>query len=167
MPWFRSSSPSCDRDSDTRPLLADYDAATTLQSKVAAKLHTYQMIRALFKGYYPSTEQLIIHLRVLLSADVLDPATTQLSADGRKLVRHVRRLIEELIEFLRNKNSEDQIQEFLWCVTRAQVRLDVGDMMQRAERAKAGADVGVGGFRFLPRDWFLFYFNRRANWACL
>jgi len=143
MLWFRSSPP---RDSDTRPLLADYDAATTLQSEAAAKLHTYQMIRALSKGYYPSTEQLIVHLRVLLSVDLLNPTNAQLSADGRRLVRHMRRLIEELIEFLRDKNSEDQIQEFLWCVTRAQIRLDVGDMMQRAERAKAGADVGVGGF---------------------
>lgn len=81
-----------------------------------------------------------------MSVDLLNPTNAQLSADGRRLVRHMRRLIEELIEFLRDKNSEDQIQEFLWCVTRAQIRLDVGDMMQRAERAKAGADVGVGGF---------------------
>jgi len=153
---FRSSPPR-DRDSDTCPLLADYDAATTLQSKVAAKLHTYQMIRALSKGYYPSTEQLIVHLRTLLSADVLNPTNTQLSADGRRLVRQIRKLIEELIEFLGDKDSEDQIQEFLWCVTRAQVRLDVGDMMQRAERAKAGADVGVGEFP-PPHVFYFFYF---------
>ncbi|CAZ86115.1 unnamed protein product [Tuber melanosporum] len=142
MLWFRSSPPS-DRDADTRPLLADYDAVTTLQCKAAAKLHTYQMLRAVSKGYYPSTEQLVVHLRTLLSADVLRPANAQLSADGRRLVRHMRRLIEEFIEFLRDKNSEDQIQEFLWCVTRARVELDVGDIMQMAGRARGGANVGV------------------------
>ncbi|KAG0640010.1 hypothetical protein HOY80DRAFT_1136379 [Tuber brumale] len=139
MLWFHSSPPR-DRDADTRPLLADYDAATTLQHKAAAKLHTYQMLRAIFKGYYPSTEQLVVHLRTLLSADVLHPTNPQLSAEGRRLVRHMRRLIEEFIEFLRDKNSEDQIQEFLWCVTRARAGLDVGDIMQRA---RGGADVSV------------------------
>ncbi|PWW76856.1 hypothetical protein C7212DRAFT_363456 [Tuber magnatum] len=166
MLWFRSSSPS-DRGPDTRPLLADYDAATTLQSKAAAKLHTYQMLCALSKGYYPSTEQLIVHLRTLLSADVLHPTNTQLSADGRRLVRHMRRLIEEFVEFLRNKNSEDQIQEFLWRVTRAQVRLDVDDMMQRARRAKGGVDVvdvSVGGSPFLPPDW-VWAFGRETDWV--
>ncbi|CUS10352.1 unnamed protein product [Tuber aestivum] len=142
MLWFRSPLPR-DRDPDTRPLLADYDAVTTLQSKAAAKLRTYQMLCALYKGYYPSTEQLIVHLRTLLSADLLHPANSQLSSDGRMLVRQVRRLIGEFIEFLREKNSEDQIQEFLWCVTRAQFALDVGNMMRRAGSAKGCADVGV------------------------
>lgn len=130
--------------SDTQPLLAQYDETTALQTKVHAKLHTYQMLRALSKGYLPSTEQTTVQLRTLLAADVLNPTNTQLTADGRKFVRCVRRLITGVIELLREKNGQDQVQDLLWCVGRARVGLDTQDLVDTATSTKARADARSG-----------------------
>lgn len=131
---------------ETEPLLAQYGDNTTLQAQARSKLHTYQMLRALAKGYFPSTDQAIVQLRTLLSADVLNPTNTQLTADGRKFVRYMRKLITELIELLREKNGEDQLQDFLWCVGKARVSLDAQDLVQTVTNTKARADARAGEF---------------------
>jgi Family of unknown function (DUF5923) len=141
MPWPFGRSK---RRSDTEPLLAQYHENTSLQAKAHGKLHTYQMLRALSKGYFPTTEQTIIHLRTLLSSDLLHPTNTQLSPDGRALVRNTRKLIEQFIETLRAKNGEDQIQELLYCIKRARVSIDAADLIGRAGRARVGADTRAG-----------------------
>lgn len=139
MPCFGSRKRS--NRPDTEPLLAQYDENTALQRKAHGKLHTYQMLRALSKGYFPSTEQTIVQLRTLLSADILNPTNTQLTADGRKFVRHVRKFITEFIELLQEKNGQDQLQEFLWCAGKARVGLDAQDLVQTATNSKARADA--------------------------
>jgi hypothetical protein len=102
------------------------------------------MIRALSKGYMPSTEQAVINLRTLLAADVLNPDNADLGDSGRLLVKHVKQFLTQLIEFLLHKNGEDQIQDFLWLLSKSRITVDVEDIAHRASKAKARADTAAG-----------------------
>jgi hypothetical protein len=131
-------------DRETEPLLPRYNDDTTLQNRLHEKLHSYQMLRALSKGYMPSNEQLIINLRTLLSADILNPETSGLSDSGRALVLNTRLWLKQFIELLIHKNDKDQIQDFIWYLSKSRVTIDAYDISQRASRAKAKADTAAG-----------------------
>jgi hypothetical protein len=66
------------------------------------------MLRAISKGFMPSTEQAIVNLRTLLASDVLNPETPGLSESGRKLMKYSKQWLTEFNELLRNKNDADQ-----------------------------------------------------------
>ncbi len=128
-----------DQAAERRPLLADYggggdgSATTTRQQRLHAKLHSYQILRALAAGYLPSTEQAVANLRTLLAADVFagdgEAVYDRLSPSGRVLVRLARRWLEQLIVLAEHKNGGDAVQAFVWSVTRVEVGVDV-DMPQ-------------------------------------
>lgn len=128
-------------DPERQPLLPRYNDETVLQTRLHEKIHTYQMLRAMSKGDMPTNKQTITHLRTLLSADILNPRQEQLSPSGRALVRTIRLWLQQFIELLHNKNSEDQIQDFIWYLTKARLNVDVGDIQARASRAKVKADA--------------------------
>ncbi|KAI8304437.1 hypothetical protein K4K61_006200 [Colletotrichum sp. SAR11_59] len=128
-------------DREREPLLPRYNDDTALQQRLHEKLHTYQMLRALGKGYMPSNEQLIVNLRTLLSCDILNPDTPDLSDSGRKLILNVKLLIKQLIELLLHKNDQDQIQDFIWYLTKARLSIDAYDIGARASKARARADT--------------------------
>lgn len=132
------------RADDREPLLPQYRDDTVMQRELHQKLHTYQMIRALAKGYMPSNEQVIINLRTLLASDILNPDNPDLSDSGRQLVRYAKQWLQKFIELLQHKNSEDQIQDFIWFLTKSRIIVDVDDIAQRATRAKAKADTAAG-----------------------
>lgn len=102
------------------------------------------MVRALSKGYMPSTEQAIINLRTLLASDVLNPDTPGLSDSGRQLMRLSKKWLSEFIELLRNKNDGDQIQDFIWFLIHARMSVDVPDLIQTATNTRAKADASAG-----------------------
>ena len=131
------------KGADTEPLLPRYEDDTARQRRLHQKLHTYQMLRALSKGYMPSTEQTIVNLRTLLASDVLNPNNQDLSQSGRRLVRNCRELLKQFIELLQHKNSNDQIQDFIWSLTKSRVSLDLDDISRQASKAKAKADVSA------------------------
>lgn len=124
-------------DAEREPLLPKYNDDTALQIRLHEKLHTYQMLRALSKGYMPSNKQAITHLRSLLSADVLNPDASDLSDSGRALVRDIKLWLRQLIELLLNKNPEDQVQDFIWCLAKARLQVDTDDIGTRASQARA------------------------------
>ena len=95
-------------------------------------------------GFMPSNEQLIINLRSLLSADILNPENPDLSDSGRLLVKFTKQWLHQLIDTMNHKNSEDQIQDFLWYLSKARISVDVGDMARRTTRSKAKADATAG-----------------------
>lgn len=128
-------------DAEREPLLPRYNDDTALQARLHEKLHTYQMLRAMSKGFMPTNEQAIVHLRTLLSADILNPERQELSTSGRALVRSIKLWITQLIEVLQHKNSKDQIQDFIWYLTQARVDVDVAHIGARASRAKVKADA--------------------------
>jgi len=134
------------RDDDQRPLLPQYRDDTVLQREVHQKLHSYQMVRAMTKGFMPSNEQVIVNLRSLLAADILNPDNPDLSDSGRLLTKYTKRWLHEFIETLGNKNSEDQIQDFLWYLSKARLSVDVGDIAHRASKSKTKADVTAGTY---------------------
>ncbi|KAF1848509.1 uncharacterized protein K460DRAFT_384620 [Cucurbitaria berberidis CBS 394.84] len=129
------------RDDDRQPLLPQYRDDTVLQREVHQKLHSYQMLRALSLGFMPSNEQVIINLRSLLSADLLNPENPDLSDSGRLLVKFTKQWLHDFIETLNHKNSKDQIQDFLWYLSKARLSVDVTDMARRTTRSKAKADA--------------------------
>ncbi|OCL07506.1 bactericidal permeability-increasing protein [Glonium stellatum] len=133
---------------DRQPLLPQYHDDTSLQRQLHQKLHSYQMIRALSKGYMPSNEQAIINLRTLLAADILNPDNPDLSDSGRLLVKYTKQWLYEFIELLQHKNSEDQIQDFIWFLSKSKVSVDVEDIASRASKAKVKADT-VAAYRSL------------------
>ncbi|KAK3378610.1 bactericidal permeability-increasing protein [Podospora didyma] len=129
---------------EEEPLLSQYDDDTTLQKRLHQKLHTYQMLRALSKGFMPSNEQAIVNLRTLLSADILNPdSNDQLSDSGRALAHYTKQLIKQLVELLQHKNSHDQIQDFIWYLAKARVSVDMEHIAERAGKAKAKADTAA------------------------
>ncbi|KAH6976275.1 hypothetical protein BKA56DRAFT_488096 [Ilyonectria sp. MPI-CAGE-AT-0026] len=128
-------------ESEREPLLPRYNDDTALQTRLHEKLHTYQMLRAMSKGYMPTNAQAIIHLRTLLSAQVLNPHGDELSPSGRALVRSLKLWLTQLIALLQHKNAEDQIQDFVWYLAKARLDVDVDDIEVRATGAKVKADV--------------------------
>lgn len=132
------------RAEDRQPLLPQYQDDTVLQRELHQKLHSYQMLRALGQGYMPSNEQLIINLRTLLAADILNPREHDLSDSGRLLVRFTKQFVNEFMELLQHKNSEDQIQDFIWYLSKSKISVDVGDLTAKASKAKTKADTVAG-----------------------
>ncbi|CAM1509792.1 Fc.00g001270.m01.CDS01 [Cosmosporella sp. VM-42] len=126
---------------EREPLLPRYNDETTLQTRLHEKLHTYQMLRAISKGYMPTNEQVITHLRTLLSADILNPEAVDLSDSGRALVRSTKLWLQQFIQLLQHKNAEDQIQDFIWYLTKARLDVDVQDISARAARSRVKADA--------------------------
>lgn len=129
---------------DTRPLLPQYEDDTSLQRTVHQKLHTYQMIRALSKGFMPSTEQAIINIRTLLASDVLNPDNPELTDSGRRLIKFSKQWLTEFIELLRNKNDGDQIQDFIWFLIHSRISVNTSDLVERATSTRAKADASAG-----------------------
>jgi hypothetical protein len=129
---------------DEEALVPKHDDDTDRQRWVRQKMHSYQMLAALSKGYMPSTEQLIANLRGLLASDVLDPENPDLSDSGRRLLRLCKQWLQQSIELLRDKNGRDQIQDFIWFLTKARVSLDIDDLNPRVSKVKARADATAG-----------------------
>jgi hypothetical protein len=102
------------------------------------------MIRALGKGFMPSNEQVIINLRTVLAADLLNPNNPDLSDSGRLLTRYTKQWLQQFIELLQHKNNEDQIQDFIWFLSKSRISVDVDHLAQRASKAKAKADTAAG-----------------------
>ncbi|KAH7312095.1 hypothetical protein BKA65DRAFT_441163 [Rhexocercosporidium sp. MPI-PUGE-AT-0058] len=131
------------QNGDRQPLLPQYEDDTSLQRAAHQKMHTYQMLRALSKGFMPSTEQTIINLRTLLASDVLNPETAGLSDSGRKLTKYSKQWLKEFIDLLGNKNDGDQIQDFIWFLVHSRVYVDVDDLVQTATSTRAKADASA------------------------
>jgi len=130
---------------DHEPLLPRHrDDDTTLQRELHQKLHSYQMVRALTKGYMPSNDQAIINLRTVLAADVLNPNNSDLSDPGRLLIKYTKQWLQQLIDLLRHKNNEDQIQDFIWYLSKSRISVDVDDARHRLHKAKTKADTRAG-----------------------
>lgn len=129
---------------DQEPLLAQYEDETQFQQKAHQKMHSYQMIHALFKGYMPSTEQAIINLRTFLASDFLNPDTTGLSSSSETLIKYLKEWIIRFIQFLKNKNEENQIQDLIYLLIHARVILETGSITQKISDSKAKADTSAG-----------------------
>ncbi|KAJ5084207.1 hypothetical protein NUU61_008786 [Penicillium alfredii] len=149
---------------ETEPLLPRYEDDTPRQRQLHEKLHSYQMVRALSEGYMPSTEQTIANLRTLLASDVLSIRNQDIGSAGRQLVRDCRLGIQVVIEVLQEKNGQDQLQEFLWHLSRSRMALDRSKLSQQAGQVKARSDVTaaydsfrtVGGLLLTNADFRLF-----------
>lgn len=135
---------------ETEPLLPRYEDDTARQRQLHQKLHSYQMFRALSEGYMPSTEQAIANLRTLLASDVLNLRNQEIGSHGRQLVRDARLLTEACMDFLRTKNSQDQLQDFLWHLARSRVLVDSSRVSHTAAHVKARADTKAGGSFHCP-----------------
>ena len=94
----------------------------------------------------PSTEQLIINLRTLLASDVLNPDNPDLSDSGRLLSKFSKRWLSQFIEALRHKNDSDQIQDFIWFLSKSRISLDTEDIAKSASNVKAKADATAGKY---------------------
>lgn len=131
--------------SDREPLLPQYNNDTEMQRQLHMKLHTYQMLRALTKGYLPSNEQVIINLRTIMASDLLNPSDTTIHSDlsdsGRALAKYLKQWLQQFMDLLQQKNSEDQIQDLVWFLSKSRISVDVEDLANRAKKSKAKADT--------------------------
>ncbi|KAI1423412.1 hypothetical protein F5Y12DRAFT_535130 [Xylaria sp. FL1777] len=132
-----------DTDPEQQPLLPQYEQDTHLQQELTRKLHSYQMCRALSRGYMPSTKQTVVNLRTLLASDVLNPDNPDLSGSGRRLARLTKQWLQQFIVLLNNKNSKDQLQDLIWFLAKSRVSVDVDDLSTRAKNAKTKADTAA------------------------
>lgn len=99
------------------------------------------MFRAMSVGFMPSTEQLIVNLRTLLASDLLNPDNPDLSDSGRLILKFSKQWLTQFIETLRNKNDGDQIQDFIWFLSKSRVSLDTDNIARSASNVKAKADA--------------------------
>ncbi|KAL1881451.1 hypothetical protein VTK73DRAFT_3736 [Phialemonium thermophilum] len=151
-------------DEEREPLLPQYHHDTALQEQLQQKLHTYQMLRAMGQGFMPSNEQILVNLRTLLASRLLNPDDEDLSDSGQALALFSKRWLQQLIQLLQHKNNEDQIQDFLWNLSKARLSLDINRVSQRSARAKAKADASavykslrtVGSLLLMNSDFRLF-----------
>ncbi|KAL8688798.1 MAG: hypothetical protein Q9218_005376 [Villophora microphyllina] len=152
------------REEDTEALLPQYQDDTSMQRSVHQKMHSYQMYRAMSKGFMPSNEQLIVNLRTLLAADVLNPDNPDLSDSGRLLTKYTKQWLADFIEMLRNKNDNDAIQDFIWFLSKSRISVDTEDVANKAATVKSKADATaayeslrtVGGLLLTNSDFRLF-----------
>ena len=129
-------------DAEREPLLPRHNHDTALQTGLDKKFQTYRILKALSRGYLPSNEQIIAHLR--RKADALDAVPRDVSGAGRALTRDAREFLEDLITLLRNKNGEDKIQDFVWYISQARLDVDTEDIRERIRGARPRADVAAG-----------------------
>ncbi len=141
------------RSGDRQPLLPQYENDTSLQRAAHQKMHSYQMLRALTKGYMPSTDQAIVTLRTLLASDFLNPETPGLSDAGRKLMKFTKQWLMQFIELLRSKNDGDQIQDFVWFLLHSRVSVNTQDLIQTAQSTRARADTEAGTSTFTGQTY--------------
>lgn len=129
-------------DLERQPLLPKYNDDTAREERLHEKLHTYQMLKAFSKCYLPSNKQAIVHLRTLLSAGILNPSDgAGLSTSGRALVRTIKVFIKQLITLLENKNSKNQLQDFVWYLRKANLDVDAGAVKDTIVKGKGKADA--------------------------
>ncbi|CAK7213523.1 hypothetical protein SCUCBS95973_001822 [Sporothrix curviconia] len=150
-------------EGERRPLLANGDEETENQRVLHQKLHTYQMVRAMGSGYLPSTAQAVANLRRIVPEQQQQHRSqphhgsfSDLSPSGRALSQLSTRFVEQLITLLEHKNGGDQIQDFVYCVQRARldvnvdVDLDVGQIQdQMAYRAGMAMTQANAAYRSL------------------
>jgi Family of unknown function (DUF5923) len=91
--------------------------------EIRTKLRTYEIILALSNGYFPTTKQFTGHLHWLLASGVLEPRNRRLSVCGRNAIRDLRAWIEAVAEEAEYKNGNDEIQQFVWEVSQADVNV--------------------------------------------
>ena len=139
------------KPADEEALLPEYGDDTALQKSLHQKLHTYQMVRALLAGFMPSTEQLIINLRTLIASDFLNPDNPELGDSGRQLLRHSKQWLKQFLDLLQHKNSKDQIQDFIWFLTKARISLDTERVTTSASKIRARADAAAGMLTRSPK----------------
>ena len=130
-------------DAAQQPLLPKYEHDTAREERLHEKLHTYQMFRAISMGSMPSNEQLIINLRSLLASDILNPDDSSVTDAGRLLTKHLRELLHQTIDLLLHKNSDDYLQDFIWCTTRSRISLDASDLSNRVSKARSEAKTAA------------------------
>ncbi|CAJ2504047.1 Uu.00g114410.m01.CDS01 [Anthostomella pinea] len=147
-----------DPDPEREPLLPQYEQDTHLQRELYRKLHSYQMLRALTRGYMPTTEQAIVNLRTLLASDILNPDNPDLSDSGVRLVRLTKQWLEQFIILLKHKNGKDQLQDLIWFLTKSRISVDVDDIRSRAKKTKAKADT-VAAYKSLQTVGSLLFTN--------
>lgn len=92
----------------------------------------------------PSNEQVITNLRTLLASDVLNPCRDDVSEPGRQLARDVKTLMKSFIELLKDKNDQDQIQEFFWHLSKSRVSINSPALSSQAAHATSQANTGAG-----------------------
>lgn len=92
----------------------------------------------------PSTDQTIAHLRSVLASDVLNHHNQDVGPVGRQVLLDCRNWLQIFIDLLRDKNSDDQLQEFLWHLARSRASLDTAKLSRQASDVKTHADIKAG-----------------------
>ena len=132
------------RDVENDSLLPESDHDTALQAKLHHKFRAYQMFRAATHGFMPSNDQVIILVRALVAADLLSPSQSSISDSGRILTKCSRQLLQQLIDLLRDKNPDDQLQDSIWLLCHSKVLVDAQDLSQRLSKTQKRANVSAG-----------------------
>lgn len=131
---------------ETDPLLPRYEDESPPQHRIRQKLRTYQKLYALADGFMPSTDQVVAHLRAVLASDVLSHRNKDIGAVGRQIILDCRHWLQALIDFLREKNGDDQLQQFLWYLARSRASLDPSKtkLARQASSVKPHTDTKAG-----------------------
>ena len=84
----------------------------TQAADVDRKLRFYGVIKAFSESRMPSNEQIDRALTYVLQHSPVD--TRELSHDGQQLIQDTRDIIETLRQIVKEKNSDELLQNFVW-----------------------------------------------------
>ena len=84
------------------------------------------------------------HLHWLLRSGILEPRNRRLSVRGRNAIRDLRAWIEAIAEEAENKNGNDEIQQFIWELSQADVDVGRKSLGRRADLDSLDVPVSKG-----------------------
>ncbi|CAD6502051.1 BgTH12-02294 [Blumeria graminis f. sp. triticale] len=126
---------------DEELLLPYNEDLTSLGRNVHQKMQVYQILRALNKGFMPSTEQLIVMIKLLLDSEFLSQETTSISESGQKLLSYLRQWMQQLIQLLGDKNNNNQIQNLIAYAKHARLSIDSEHLNEFAKNSRMRGDI--------------------------
>jgi len=99
-------------ETPTRGSVVDPVDKAAKDADIERKLKFFGVIQAFRRGKFPSNHQVDAALEYVLRHSPIDES--QLSSEGRRLVQDLRFIIETAKLMVREKNSDELIQKFLW-----------------------------------------------------
>lgn len=126
-------------DMEREPLLEQMDA-TERQAQFRAKMQMFEELKAMSQEYMPSTEQVVRHLKASLESPLVNQGDNgQLSKSSRALSRTFGLWLKQWIVLLESKNAQDQIQDLVWYLSKADLELDVDGIADDVADATSSA----------------------------
>ncbi|ORY77290.1 hypothetical protein BCR37DRAFT_351059 [Protomyces lactucae-debilis] len=116
---------------------------------VQRKLQYFGIYNAFANKKLPSNKQIDVALNSALDSDILKKPSSDLSAEGRKLVQDLREVIDQAKVLLLTKNHDEQLQNFIWHSANLDVNASTPNVPVSQSEAQRDGQKAVDGLKTL------------------